>query len=255
MENSRDRKFQAWVLVLGVLLILSLCGLAIVVAVWQASNNVQQAFKPVNDVTSNIGTQVAQALHPTPTVLPDPVTVIRDIRSLSRLETIQYTVEKVITAQTNQGTFGFLFGDKLLFVAHGIVIAGVDLGKMQPQDLSVQNDVLYVKLPDPEVFVATLDNQKSYVYNRDTGVLTRGDTNLETTARQAAEEEIKKAALEDGILTQAQQNAESYLYRMFLALGYQDVIFTNSGATNPPPTLDLTPIPGLSATPTPTPTP
>jgi hypothetical protein len=121
------------------------------------------------------------------------------------------------------------------------VIAGVDLSKLQPQDLNVQNGVLYVKLPDPEIFVATLDNQKSYVYNRDTGVLTRGDVNLETTARQAAEEEIKKAALEDGILNLAQQNAESYLYRLFISLGFHDVVFTNPSLPTPSPTMQLTP--------------
>ncbi len=253
MENTRDRNFRAWILILGILLIISICGLAVVVAVWQAGQSVQQAFKPVNDTTSSIATQVSQALHPTPTVLPDPVTVIRDVRSLSRLETIQYTVEKVITAQTNQGPFGFLFGDKLIFVAHGIVIAGVDLGKMQPQDLSVQNGVLYVTLPASEVFVATLDNQKSYVYNRDTGVLTRGDVNLETTARQAAEDQIKQAALDDGILSQASQNAQSYLYRLFINLGYHDVIFANTGAASPTSTPALTPAPGINPSPTPGP--
>jgi hypothetical protein len=176
-------------------------------------------------MTSNLGTRVAEVLNPTPTVLPDPVTIIRGVRSLSRLETIQYSIEKVITAETGQGTFGFLFGDRLIFVAHGVVIAGVDLSKLDSADVWVENGVLYMRLPAPEVFVATLDNEKSYVYNRDTGALTHGDVNLETTARRAAEDEIRKAALEDGILQQAGQNAESYLTRLLLELGYPEVIF------------------------------
>jgi hypothetical protein len=32
-------------------------------------------------------------------------------------------------------------------------------------------------------------------------------------------------ALEDGILQQAEKNAEAYLYRFFNALGYSNVIF------------------------------
>jgi hypothetical protein len=144
---------------------------------------------------------------------------------LARLETIQYSVEKVITAEIGQGNFGFLFGDKLLFVAHGFVIAGIDMGKIQPGDLQMVNGVLNVRLPPAEVFVAALDNNKSYVYNRDTGLLTQGDMNLETTARQAAENEIKKAALEDGILNIAQQNAESYLSKLFGALGFPNPVF------------------------------
>jgi hypothetical protein len=141
------------------------------------------------------------------------------------LETIQYTVEKVITAETGQGVFGPLFGDRLLFVAHGYVIAGIDMKKLLPDDLRVDDGILYVELPPAEIFMSTLDNEKSYVYDRETGIFTQGDVNLETLARQAAEDEIREAALEDGILEQAQVNAEAYLYRLLRSLGFLDVIF------------------------------
>ena len=41
----------------------------------------------------------------------------------------------------------------------------------------------------------------------------------ETLVRQNAEDEIRKAAIEDGILEQAQTNAEAYLFKFFAALG------------------------------------
>lgn len=185
----------------------------------------RQAVAPLQQANASLQTQVASLLHPTPTIIPDPVTYINQVQALARLETIQYSVEKVVTAEQNQGTMGFLFGDRLLFVAHGIVIAGVDMGKIQPQDMWLENGVLYVRLPPAEVFVATLDNEKSYVYDRETGLLTKGVKDLETLARQRAEQEILKAALEDGILEQAQRNAEAYLLRFFAALGYKNTIF------------------------------
>jgi len=223
--NKANDSTRGWVLVIGVLFLIAMMGSLIVYALYQGLNVVQRSIQPVNDVTNNLGTQVALALNPTPTILPDPITVIYQVRSLARLETIQYSVEKVITAETGQGMFGALFGDRLLFVAHGVVLAGVDLAKLGPQDMWRQDGVLYVRLPEAEIFIATLDNQKSYVYNRDTGLLTRGDVNLETAARQAAETEIRKAALEDGILLQASQNAENFMYRLLRDLGYPDVIF------------------------------
>ncbi|RPI81127.1 MAG: DUF4230 domain-containing protein [Chloroflexi bacterium] len=225
MNNSKDSSLRWWVLIFGVLLILSIAGIAVVMAVKNSVQQAQQAFAPVSDLSNSVGTQVAQLLHPTPTVIPDPVTIIQEVRSLARLETIQYSVEKVITAETGQGTFGFLFGDRLLFVAHGIVIAGVDLEDLRPEDLRLEDGVLYINMPEPEIFIATLDNEKSYVYDRNTGVLSRGDVNLETTARRAAEQEIANAAREDGILEMAGQNAERYLESLFLSLGYNDVIF------------------------------
>ncbi|MBI5962431.1 MAG: DUF4230 domain-containing protein, partial [Chloroflexi bacterium] len=103
--------------------------------------------------------------------------------------------------------------------------AGIDMEKLQPGDMRMDNGVLYVRLPPTEIFIATLDNEKSYVYDRETGLLTKGNINLETLARQAAEDEIRKAALEDGILTQGQTNAENYLLKFFTALGYKTVLF------------------------------
>jgi hypothetical protein len=216
---------KGWVVIAGVLLVLALTGAGLIFAV---QRTMQRAIDPVQDLSGNVATQVANVLNPTPTILPDPITIIRDVRTLARFETIQYSVEKVITAETGQGAFGFLFGDRLLFVAHGVVIAGIDLALLGPGDLWVEGGVLHVRLPDPEVFIASLDNEKSYVYYRDTGVLTKGDINLETEARRVAEMEIENAALEDGILVQARLNGENYLARLLRDLGYPEVIFVTS---------------------------
>ena len=199
----------------------------VVQSVQDTANQAQEAIQPLSDANYAMQTQVSELMNPTPTVIPDPVTIINDVTSLARLETIQYSVEKVITAETGQGTLGFLFGDRLLFVAHGVVIAGIDMEKLGPQNLQLEDEILYVTLPPAEIFIATLDNDKSYVYDREVGALTQGDQNLETTARQVAEEEIEKAAIEDGILDLAQQNAENYLEKFFNALGYDNVIFVN----------------------------
>jgi hypothetical protein len=223
MKNARG-----WILIIGIFAIVAYGMFSVVRAVRETA---QSGLEPINEITSNLSTQVAEFLHPTPTIIPDPVTIVNEIRTLARLETIQYTVEKVITAETGQGPFGFLFGDRLLFIAHGMVIAGIDLAKLDQSDLWMVGEVLYVNLPEPEVFIATLDNDQSYVYHRDTGVLTHGDVHLETAARQVAESEIENAALEDGILALARQNAEHYLYRLLRDLGYPEVIFVGETPT------------------------
>lgn len=218
-------RVRSWLPVVASLVLIGIVGwgmLQILDVVRSAAN---ATLNPVQQLSESVSTQVANVLNPTPTVIPDPITIVHEVRSMARLETIQYSVEKIITAETRQGLFGFLVGDRLLFVAHGTVIAGVDLQKLQPEDMRIEDGVLYVKLPRAEIFVATLENDKSYVYDREQGVLTRGDQSLETVARQAAEDEIEKAALADGILNQAQINAENFLYRFFLQLGFPEVIF------------------------------
>ena len=212
-------------IILGIFL-----ALVVVAAAWLLTDSIQNSLHntldPLQAANRELSTQVANLLHPTPTIIPDPVTIIHDVQAVAKLETIHYTVEKVITAEVNQGVWGPLFGDKLLFVAHGYVIAGIDMGKITEADLWLENGVLHVRLPQPEVLVATLDNEKSYVYDRETGLFTQADPALETAARQAAEQEILNAALEDGILEQARINAEVYLAKFFTALGYPNAVFS-----------------------------
>jgi hypothetical protein len=210
--------------ILLVILLVIVIGSAIFLVI-SFTRTIDSALSPVQSVNRMLSTQVSQLLNPTPTVIPDPITIIREVQSLARLETIQYSVEKIITAEVNQGVLGPLFGDRLLLVAHGYVIAGVDLASISGEDLRLEDDTLYVTLPEAEVFVATLNNERSYIYDRTTGILRRSDPELETAARRVAEQEILNGAIEDGILEQAQLNAEIFLERLFNTLGYLRVVF------------------------------
>ncbi|NTW09245.1 MAG: DUF4230 domain-containing protein, partial [Anaerolineaceae bacterium] len=207
---------------LGALVIVAVIIIAMLLIVRDTTLKV---IEPIQNANAHLSTQVADFLHPTPTILPDPVTIIHEVRSLARLETIQYSVEKVITGDSGQSVLKPLFGDRMLFVAHGTVIAGVDLNKLMPSDLEMKDGILSIRLPEAEIFNASLDNEKSYVYDRQTGLLTRENPDLETQVRRVAEDEIFKAAMEDGILEQARINAESYLSRLLQDLGFEDAIF------------------------------
>lgn len=188
------------------------------------SKTVNSIIQPVVQANSGISTQVAELLHPTPTIRPDPVTIIHAIQPLARLETIQYSVEKVITGETGQGLFRTLVGDKLLFIAHGTVIAGVDLGKLTLDHIEERDGAIILELPEPEIFIASLNNEQSYIYDRQTGIFSKGNPQLETDVRRAAEREIEAAALSDGILKQAKQNAVTFLSSFLSKLGYANVI-------------------------------
>lgn len=223
----KNNNLLASLLSLLIIIVLVVGVYFIVQTIQQSAQAATAPFQQVNQANQTLQAQVGNLLHPTPTIIPDPVTYINEVRALARLETIQYSIEKVITGETGGGTFKTLFGDKILFVAHGTVIAGIDMEKLRPEDMRFENGVLTVKLPPAEIFIATLDNEKSYVYERDTGLLAKPDANLETLVRQNAEAEVRKGALEDGILEQAQVNAEAYLFKFFAALGYPNTIFVD----------------------------
>lgn len=232
MNNETNRRVNPFLIVLGIMGFILIAYLFLILLFVKQTTD--RVLAPLEQSNQSLSTQVSALLHPTPTILPDPVTIIHEVRALARLETIEYTVEKVITAETGQD-LAILFGDRLLFIAYGQVIAGVDLARLESNDLYMQNGVLHVRLPASEVFVATLDNEKSYVYDRELGLLTHGDEDLETKARQVAEAEILRSAIEDGILDRAYDNAETYLESLLRNLGYQEIMFDHPAVRTPTP--------------------
>ncbi len=162
----------------------------------------------------------------------DVVSVVNQVRQLSRLETVSMTVTHVSTIKQSYGVIpNALAGDELTLLAVGEVIGGVDLSRVQPGDAWVEpGRVLVLRLPSPQILVSRLDNRKTRVVNRDTGVLRKSDVNLESRARQAAEQAVRREALKNGVLEKAREGAEQQLSRFFHTLGIDRVRFISSPA-------------------------
>jgi hypothetical protein len=151
-------------------------------------------------------------------------TVVRQIQQLQRLETVDYTMDKIISGERDNPYLPqFLAGDRLLLVVHGDVIGGVDLGKVQPGDVSVHGRTISLRIPPAEVFSTRIDNAKTRVYSRDTGLFSSPDPNLESEVREEAERQLQQAALQDGVLKTAEQNAHNTLTSMLQGLGFNQV--------------------------------
>jgi hypothetical protein len=151
-------------------------------------------------------------------------TVVRQIQQLQRLETVTYTMDKIISGERDNPYLPkFLAGDRLLLVVHGQVIGGVDLAKVQPADVIVRGSSITFHVPQAEIFSTLIDNARTRVYSRDTGLFTSPDPNLETEVRAEAERQLQQAALQDGILKTADQNARSTLASMLKGFGFSQV--------------------------------
>lgn len=203
----------------------------LMVTVLITANQARQAAAPIGDLMRGL------VIPATPVILPDPVIIVTEIQDLARLETASYTFEKVIRAERgDQRLLWGAFGESLLFVAHGEVVAGVDLAQMSTSDLQVVDpQTVMIHLPPAEIFSVRLDNERSYVANRDTGLLTGADPYLETEVRQAAEAELRAAAEESDIVSRANTNAEAYMRSFLRGLGFTEVVFTPTPPPVPPP--------------------
>jgi hypothetical protein len=155
---------------------------------------------------------------------PGVVTAIRD---LSRYETTNFHVEKVVEVTDDQvHLWGLVQAkDALLLVAVGDVTAGVDLGKLKDGD--VRSDTatrsVHVKLPAPEILTSALDEKATHVYSRSTDVLAARNEQLEGVARQTAEEDMRKAAVDAGVLRRARESGDRSLRALLGSMGFERI--------------------------------
>ena len=180
-------------------------------------------------------TVVEQVLTPEEKTI-DLTTLVTQVRELQRLETASMRVMHIgrIT-QSYKLVPNALAGDEITFLAEGDVIAGIDLARLKPQDVWRSPDgTLNLRLPPSQILVTRVDNEKSRVLNRKTGALRRADVDLETRARQNAEANIRREALQRGILVTASQNGEKKMAEFLHTLGFERVRFVSGG---PAPTL------------------
>jgi Protein of unknown function (DUF4230) len=152
--------------------------------------------------------------------------VVEKIQRLSRLETVVYSLDTVVEGGRSSALLpDALAGDRILLVVHGQSIAGIDLGQLKPEDVRIDGGTqsIHVTLPASQLFVTTLDNQHTRVYARTTGLLVPVDQNLESDTRAKAQDQLQKAALEDGILDAARKNARATVTTLLYSIGFQQV--------------------------------
>ncbi|MBY0496970.1 MAG: DUF4230 domain-containing protein [Cyanobacteria bacterium] len=153
-------------------------------------------------------------------------TVVMKIQQLQRLQTVVYTLEKIVSgSQDTPYLPRVLAGDRILLIVHGEVTAGIDLAALDPSHLTVSGESIELNLPEPDVFSTRIDNEKTRVYSRETGLLVRPDPDLESVARREAERQIRQAAIDGGILTAANANARATLTTLLQGLGFKSVQF------------------------------
>jgi hypothetical protein len=200
-------------LVLGALLIAAAIAFTTSVIVWRMAKR----------------TLVTEVLTPQEKTI-DLATLVTQVRELNRLETASMRVMHVATVtQSYKMVPNAIAGDEITFLATGDVIAGIDLAQLQPKDVWRSPDgAINLRLPPAQVLVTRVDNKESRVINRKTGVLRRADVDLETRARQHAEENIRREALKRGVLTLASQNAEKKMGEFLHTLGFERVRFVSS---------------------------
>jgi hypothetical protein len=170
---------------------------------------------------------------PTPTQAPTPTPVPPPRWSeLGKLASIEYTANTVVERERNRpGVGGVLLGrDRIVLLAAGRVMMGIDLDKIRPSDVQVSGDAITVTLPAIELLAVELLPSQSRIFDSQRSWLFSEYQGLELEAMEEARLKLREEA---GGNTQmiriAESQARLQVIEFLRKAGYQNVTvrFTN----------------------------
>lgn len=156
----------------------------------------------------------------------DPPSVVMQIRGLSQLVTVKYTIQKAVALEEQKVPFGT---ERLLLFVQAEVAAGLDLSHLRDDDIRLLPDgAVLVSLPPAEITSVEIDDKLTRVWDRSITWWTPWvpyNQDLERQARLEARKEAEKAARDMGILNQSRKNAEDIIRGLLMSTGAKDVKF------------------------------
>ncbi|MDX2212579.1 MAG: DUF4230 domain-containing protein [Oculatellaceae cyanobacterium bins.114] len=194
---------------------LAVAGLFVGIGVWRAGdqfiNTIQTAFLPP---------------QPEPQVDVESI-VVEQVRGVSELTTAVFVMQAVVPTSRDRTFGGYVVGKTtLLYVAYGEVRAGVDLSKVQPGDVQITADTVYLRLPPPQILDSKIDVTRSRVYDYDRGFLGLGPDaapELQDRAQRETLNEIVAAACSEGVLQEASDRAKLVVTQLLNTAGYRNI--------------------------------
>jgi len=159
--------------------------------------------------------------------------LLRSIQDLSRYEAATANLQVVIDLQRDADFIpAAIFGERTLFVAAGTVDAYVDFGRLSGDGLEVSGDrrTVRLQLPPPALEDANLDQDRSYVFAQQRGLVNRfqsligaDDPNRLQRLYQLAEDRLEAAAGSSDLVATAERNTRAMLEGLLRALGFTTV--------------------------------
>ena len=209
--------------IVPIAIVTGVVALFVVIGIWVVSS-----LQDLVDAVPTPG-DLAAVFEPEPYEEIGPVVIssIRDLSNLTTVETVQYTI---VDKGTDRGWLEWARGDSLQLFAVAKIGAGIDLSDISVRNVSLDDQgVVEISVPAAEIQYVSVDNEATQILDRETGFFTKGDPRLETDARQVAEEVLVQAALDEGVLADAEANARQILTDFLIGLGYRDVVVEFAG--------------------------
>ncbi|MGG6262919.1 DUF4230 domain-containing protein [Leptolyngbya sp. AN03gr2] len=141
-----------------------------------------------------------------------PVT-LQQIQKIGELTAIRWPVTQIIPVEQSNALFGVDYSTtKLLVIAQVDVTAGINVQTISPQMVQTTENTVTITLPPPQILATNFKTRHSKIYDYNRGFLGLGPDvgpQLQSLAQVRAVEQGTQAACNNGILEQANNQAES----------------------------------------------
>jgi len=123
----------------------------------------------------------------------------------------------------------FVAGQRTTFLAGGTVDAAVDFGELEGGNVVVDGRSVTITLPAAAIVDVDVEPDRSYVVNRERGILDRlggvftDNPTGEQELYQLAEDKLLAAAGESALVSRAERNTTEMLTALLESLGYEDI--------------------------------
>ncbi len=149
----------------------------------------------------------------------DSAAVVTQVKKLDQLVTVKYSIQRIVGLKEEHQPVG---EESILLMVEGQVLAGVDLSSITPSDIRIEGGRrTSVKIPRARIMHVFLDEHKVKVWDRRITWWTpwiAPDPDLEHRARLTALDDIQTAAIDMGILEDAQRNAQSAIQSFLVSM-------------------------------------
>ncbi len=153
--------------------------------------------------------------------------VLQAVRDLSQYHAAAGDYQVVIDIEKDiKFVPSSIAGTRTLFVAAGSVDAFIDFGHLNQDAMVVSQDrkSVDITLPPAQLAKPSLDNNRSYIYSQERGLLDRLTALVDPPQQQqfyvAAEQKIAEAAQHSGLTDRAKNNTKMMLTGMIQGLGF-----------------------------------
>lgn len=146
---------------------------------------------------------------------------VTKIQAIGRMELVKLTIKDVLEYTIERD---YLPDSKVLLVVSGEMAGCIDLAKIGKDQIRVEDSVVHIILPKPEICYYKIDQQKTKIYNATTYFLLDNEALITQMAYRRAENYFKSDSLNQVVFKETETNVQTMLKPLLESITQKKVV-------------------------------